>query len=71
MRVVTKIVLPGHDLDARRRANWRRVTTIKLHALPSKLVNIRCLVILTAVTSKRLPAHIVGHDQHNVGLSLI
>ena len=43
----------------------------KPHSLLRHLVNIGCLVILGAVATERFPAHIVGHDENDVGLALI
>jgi hypothetical protein len=61
------IVFTRHQLHSRRRAQWLRVRVRKTNALQRHLVEMWRLIGNAAITTEPLDAHIIRHNQDNVG----
>ena len=66
--VVPEVVLPGHNLNPGSRADGRGVTMIEANAFGSEGVDVRRFVIFGTIAAETFPAHIVRHDEDDVGL---
>ena len=66
--VVSLVINAGHQLHPRRRADRLRVAVLKPHPPPGQTIEVWRRVRLTAVGRDALVAHVVRHDQHDVGL---
>ena len=66
--VIADVVLAGHKLNPRRRADGIGETVGEAHALRGQLVEVGRLAGFTTVGRQRLIAHVVGHDENDIGL---
>lgn len=61
-------VLPGHERDARRRAERVDIKRLETHTLAGHAVEVWRLVLLVAVAGEFFRAQIVSEDEDDVGL---
>ena len=71
MGVVSKVVLSGHDLHTRRGANRCRIAVGKPYPLFCHLVDVGRFIVFTAVATERFPAHVVSHNQNDIGWAIV
>ena len=65
--VIADVVLTGHDLCPRGCADRVGEAVGEAHALRRQLVQIRRLAGFAAVGGQGFIAHVVGHDENDVG----
>jgi len=67
LNIVPDIVLSGHDLCSGRRADWVGETVRETDAPFGQVVQVGRLAGFAAVGGQGFVAHVVGHDEDDVG----
>ena len=65
--VVSVVVDAGHDLDTARGANGLRVAVLEADPGGRKLIESGRVVFFAAIGADAFKAHIIGHDEYDVG----